>query len=396
MSFVRGFIRRPQRVWLRQLNFQVHLWVGLALTLYLVMISVTGGILVFREELETQAGVNPWSNVQINGPQANPADVIAKLRTAFPDARLTSLSAPTQATPVYLANVQSRGKTLGSSRIGIHPVTAEILGRPPRQSPGNRTWLGTVRNLHVTLLSGVTGRQINGVFAACLLLINLTGMVVWWSGLQIWTRGLAVDFARRWRRVNFDLHSAIGFWTLAIVSFWAVSGVYFGFSQQLSAFVEHFSPIISARPPSVRVEPQVVESPPDLRAMLDDAFHRDPGATLREIVFPSGRRSPLEINLQRPGTRGAEFSDTLYFDPYDGQFLTIWRYGVNQSFADWFVWSQIPLHFGTFWGLGVKILWAALALAIPLLCATGAVMYWNRVLRNQWRKIRGKAVAAVV
>lgn len=99
--------------------------------------------------------------------------------------------------------------------------------------------------------------------------------------------------------------------------------------------------------------------------------------------------------MQRPGTRGAEFADTLYFDPYDGRFLAIWKYGVNQSLGDWFIWLQIPLHFGTFWGLGAKILWAAVSLSLPLLCVTGALMYWNRVLRKQFtrqaRRARGKS-----
>ena len=34
------------------MNFQIHLWIGLILIVYLIMISVTGSILVFREELE--------------------------------------------------------------------------------------------------------------------------------------------------------------------------------------------------------------------------------------------------------------------------------------------------------------------------------------------------------
>ena len=114
--------------------------------------------------------------------------------------------------------------------------------------------------------------------------------------------------------------------------------------------------------------------------MLSTAARLDPDTTLRQIAFPASRRSPLEISMQRPGTRGAEFADTLYFDPYDGRCLAIWKYGVNQSPGDWFIWLQIPLHFGTYWGLGVKILWAAVSLAIPALCITGALMYWNRVL----------------
>jgi uncharacterized iron-regulated membrane protein len=40
-----------------------------------------------------------------------------------------------------------------------------------------------------------------------------------------------------------------------------------------------------------------------------------------------------------------------------------------------------PLHFGTLWGLGPKILWAFLGMSLPTLTVTGLLMYWNRKLR---------------
>ena len=103
MSFVRGFVRRPQRVWLRRLNFQIHLWIGLILTVYLIVIGLTGSILVFREELEGLAGLHPQRGVPTSGPYADPVEVIANLRAAFPQARVISLSAPTKFNRVYTA-----------------------------------------------------------------------------------------------------------------------------------------------------------------------------------------------------------------------------------------------------------------------------------------------------
>jgi len=41
----------PQSLRLRRALFQVHLWVGIAIGLYIVMISVTGSAVVFRREL---------------------------------------------------------------------------------------------------------------------------------------------------------------------------------------------------------------------------------------------------------------------------------------------------------------------------------------------------------
>jgi len=41
VNFLRQFVHRPQRLWMRQFNFQVHLWVGLILSLYMIVIGVT-------------------------------------------------------------------------------------------------------------------------------------------------------------------------------------------------------------------------------------------------------------------------------------------------------------------------------------------------------------------
>ena len=40
-----------------------------------------------------------------------------------------------------------------------------------------------------------------------------------------------------------------------------------------------------------------------------------------------------------------------------------------------------PLHVGSFAGLGVKILWSALALSFPVLAISGTIMWWRRVVR---------------
>jgi len=47
----RRWARQPQRIWLRRALFQIHMWSGIGLGLYVLMISVTGSVLVYRNEL---------------------------------------------------------------------------------------------------------------------------------------------------------------------------------------------------------------------------------------------------------------------------------------------------------------------------------------------------------
>ena len=43
--------------------------------------------------------------------------------------------------------------------------------------------------------------------------------------------------------------------------------------------------------------------------------------------------------------------------------------------------TAVPLHVGSFAGLGVKILWSVLALSFPVLAISGVIMWWRRVVR---------------
>jgi uncharacterized iron-regulated membrane protein len=51
MSVWQRWLRRPKSLWLRKAIFQIHLWTGVALGVYVFVISVSGSAIVFRNEL---------------------------------------------------------------------------------------------------------------------------------------------------------------------------------------------------------------------------------------------------------------------------------------------------------------------------------------------------------
>jgi uncharacterized iron-regulated membrane protein len=53
------WVRHPQSTALRKAVFQVHLWTGIGLGLYIIMISVTGSVLVYRNELNVAVTPSP-------------------------------------------------------------------------------------------------------------------------------------------------------------------------------------------------------------------------------------------------------------------------------------------------------------------------------------------------
>jgi uncharacterized iron-regulated membrane protein len=379
MKGIRRVLYQPRQVWIRKVNFQVHLWIGIVLALYLIVIGVSGSILVLRIELGALAGANPWESKKPPEPRVEIAAVVRKLEVRYPDFRILSVMAPGRTEANYTARLLGRTQI----RVGVDAGTGEILGEPKR----GPAWLDTVEKLHVSLFAARNGRIINGIGGAFLLAMCITGIVNWWPGARNWRRALTVDFRRSWRRINFDMHSAIGFWALAIISFWAVSGVYFAWPREAFELVNRISPIVNSKAPVVEVTARSEMSEPDLSGLVKRAYQLDAGTAFAGVEFPFNRRAPIEILMRRGNGLSREYEDVLYFDPYTGAYLTSWKYGVNQSLGDWFIWSQVPMHFGVYWGVGIKIVWAVLGLAVPTLAVTGLLMYWNRTLRKKWERL---------
>jgi uncharacterized iron-regulated membrane protein len=106
--------------------------------------------------------------------------------------------------------------------------------------------IGWLVNLHANLLTGTVGRLVNGVGAVCLTSLCLTGAIVWWPGVKNWRRSLTVSWRAHFARINWDLHSALGFWCFPFVLLWAISGIYFAFPRLFDSLLlldpaDHFT-----------------------------------------------------------------------------------------------------------------------------------------------------------
>ncbi len=198
MSFVSDLVHHPRRLWLRKAIFQVHLWAGVLLSVYMVLIAVSGSVLVYKDEL-TRWALPPGLHRYQPGSIASPETAMRRFTDAEPDGVVSNLQVPSPVLPVFLLDGkdsrQRPGRWIGD------PVTGVLRAAP-------RTWIDTVHDLHYYLLLPATwGMQANAVGAAGLLLLAVTGAFLWWPGVRAWTRGLRVNLRANWRRVNYDLHS---------------------------------------------------------------------------------------------------------------------------------------------------------------------------------------------
>jgi uncharacterized iron-regulated membrane protein len=299
-SVLQRIWRRPQNIWVRRALFQIHLWSGIAAGIYLLVISVTGSLLVFRIELHNMFNHPPEHLVATGERMTDDQLKSAALRT-FPGYVVSHVWPQKDLTrPVEIWLEKER--VPGSLHRTFDPYTGIYLGYPDPAMVRFIVWLAS---LHDELLNGEKGRYANGIGAISLTVLCVTGMIIWWPGIPNWRRSLTVDLKQNWKLFNWHLHSAVGFWTFLLVFMWAVSGIYLAFPNPFQNIVDHFQPLDESKPSLTR----------------------------------SG-----DVVLQ---------------------------------------WLS-RLHFGRFGGWPIKALWTVLGLIPLILFITGAVMWWNRVLRPRF------------
>jgi uncharacterized iron-regulated membrane protein len=229
------WVRQPQKIWLRRALFQVHLWSGIALGLYVFMISVTGSVVEYSNELFRATTPKPVIS-KASGPLLTDAQLREAARRFYPDYRVLRIghpSNPEQAVDIWLGRGNKVKKRLFDVRSGSDLGDSIPMG----------IWIvSTLLDLHDNLLAGPTGRKVNGIGAAALLVLGMTGLAIWWPGIKTWRRSLTVHRRLGWKGFIWHLHSMIGFWSLGFLVIFGLSGVYLAIPETFQDFADRIEP----------------------------------------------------------------------------------------------------------------------------------------------------------
>ena len=313
MTIWQRWVWQPQKIWLRRALFQVHLWSGVVLGLYIFFMSVTGSVLVYRNELYRAATAEPIVS-KASGPRLTDdqlAEAARHLYLGYQVVRIGRARNLDQAVDVSL----SRGDAV-KQRL-FDPRSGSDLGN----SVPTGIWLvSKLLDLHDNLFAGPTGRKVNGVGALALLAVAVTGLAIWWPGIKRWRRSLTLHRGVGWKRLTWHLHSMIGFWTLGFTLVFGISGLYLGFPEPLQDLTDRLEPPTAANA-GIRIGDRVIY-------------------WLAYLHF--GRINGIGIPCSGPGL-------------------------CDQA---------------------TKAIWAIFGLAPAAMFVTGAIMWWNRVLRPRLASAR--------
>ena len=194
---------------LNQWFWRWHVIAGLISMPFVVLLSITGAIYLFKPQVE--ASVIEKYEAVTRARRKAPLSLEAQLQAAQKalGKRPTSITVTKNESSKEVATAFHVGRFSHKKTAYVNPYTAEVTGT---FSPKN-TWMYTVRKLHGELLSGKVGSLFIELIASWLVVLILTGMYVYWPSKNRGWKGFFQIRTQKGKRTFYrDLHSVLGFW----------------------------------------------------------------------------------------------------------------------------------------------------------------------------------------
>lgn len=368
-------------------NYDLHSWTGVTLGLFVFVVSFSGCIALFDQELKTwedpaKRETMPQHPVAIGeqfshwAAETAQGDAVERARFDF----------PTPLTPYYYARVEVH-------RSDDRHVTEEVrwsarTGDPlPARGEGLTTWL---LDFHRDLmwpaeLGGRTiGRSVVGVAGVIVLLSILTGLIAHTKILRdLFTLRYYRSVRLKWQ----DTHKLMGVWLTPFFAMIAYTGAFLGIVALLTPIVA----LLAFKGDQQALVNAVLGPPAEPAGIHAPMVSMD---TIAQIPHPDSGRLPARVLMTHWGDQNATM-DVLYtsedklvaFETLSVSAITaepvhtppIEAVTPAQRVVD----SMSPLHYGTFGGIALKWLYFVLGLMLCVVTVTGLMMWIERRLHGR-------------
>jgi len=378
---------RTKRRWIKYWIGQLHLWLGLASGIVVVIVSITGCLFVFQKEITEALFSERYFVTPPAERQTLPLSLLLEkaqrtLRADRPVDNIVTYRSPDRAWEfmTYKSNDTALtyfGAVEYYQSVLINPYTGVITGIRDYK----HDFFSIIKYVHWSLLLNSSyGQPIVGWSTFIFVLLLLSGLVLWWP--KKWTKALRDrSFTIKWKasfkRVNYDLHNVPGFYILLPALVIAMTGMVFAFGWFQAAVY-----VVAAGTTSPPVQAVVRSIPLQDSAShpLDMAYEaslRQLPAALRLNISPaSGKEGTIGVwGYRRKETfYGA---DVLQFDRYSGKLLHRLNNG-DKNRGQRLIEMNYDIHVGAIAGITGKVIAFIISLVCASLPITGFLIWWGK------------------
>ncbi len=362
---------------LKQAVGKVHLWLGLASGLVVFIVSLTGAIFTFQDEIRDLT--EPWRTVAANSaaplrPSRLQAAALARHPGVQKEATWVTYFGPERSATVFFTD-----PTGVPTQVYLDPHTGRVL----KEQDLRYHFFSIVQAIHMTLLlpEAVAKWVVGGSVVIFVLMLG-TGLVLWWPRRRQERRQrLTIKWNARWRRVNYDLHNVLGFYAASVAGLLALTGLLMVFPVLLDGamWVANGGRAYPAEKEGAKVDTlqAVAAAPQPLPDVVYQTVRRRSPRAEMLIIGPAGAgKDPVQCWAYRKALHYYH-RDEYAFHPVSGQVLQA-RFHATKSNGSKLSDMNYDLHTGQILGLGGKIVAFLASLVAASLPVTGTVLWWGR------------------
>ncbi|MDY0929926.1 PepSY-associated TM helix domain-containing protein [Chryseobacterium sp. CFBP8996] len=375
---------------------KLHLWFGLSIGLIIFIVSITGTLFVFKDEVEnfTRKDVIYHHEQNIAQKQVLPIRVLEK----SVDAQLQEkykihwVNVPIDKKMSYQFYWYEHNTEAWNyfdefpiyKVAYVNPYTGKVL----RTYDEKNSFFSIVKSIHWSfLLKQDWGKYVVGIPVIIFVIMLISGIILWWPKNKA-ARKQRFSFKwkniKSWKRKNYDLHNILGFYASIFALIFSITGLFYAFFvvQAMIYFVfsggntvyPDFSHITTKAPIEQRSE-----------TTLDKVIHTVQAKYPNSFGFAIDLGHPHMDDHEHPNfsvfVKHLSYSyhknSSLIFDENSGELLHTYNH-EDKNFGEKTVAANYDIHVGSILGLPTKII----AFIVSLICAslpvTGFLVWWGR------------------
>ena len=378
-----------------------HFYAGLFCIPFILVLSITGGIYLFKPQVEAVLE-QPYDQLKIIGTTTSASAQVSAALAVVPGAVLNAYVLPE--TPHSAVRVLL-GQRKDLTRVYVHPETLEIL----KVEHEDDKLMRVVHRIHGELLLGDRGSNLVELAASWAIVMIITGLYLWWPTNMKSLAGIVYPRLSKNGRVWWrDLHAVTGFWISFFTLFLLLSGLPWAKSWGgLLKEVRHMSAgkVVEQDWTTGRSSALAERQKMNTAALGDEAEHANHNGhkhnmdkiksnktdyspldrlvtTLQPLhlvapvlISPPSKKSP-NWNA-RSETQNRPLRESLVLDASTGEIKSRKKF-ADKPLLDRIVGYGIAIHEGQLFGWFNQLLGLLTALGLSLLSVSAIVLWWRR------------------
>ncbi|WP_390451660.1 PepSY-associated TM helix domain-containing protein [Chryseobacterium sp. Alg-005] len=387
---------------IKKWSAKLHLWLGLSVGIVIFIVSLTGTMYVFKDEIQNvlrkdviyvkkeTVGEKPLSLETLR------EKVTLEINEKYP---ISSVEIPLDKNKSYGFLYYEKDKKAWNyfdevkinKLVYVNQYTGEILGIYNEKYD----LFPILKSIHWSLLlNSEWGKYVVGIPTVIFIFMLITGIILWWPKNKKARKGrfwFNWENVKTWKRKNYDLHNVLGFYASFIALLLSLSGIYFAYPWVKNTFNLALSGSIDLP------KEKEIKSPDSLSVKNKLVFDLAAQQTGKLYSKSSSFRIPLNgknkkgkelknipVTVYQEAGRFSE-RNQLVFDKYSGKLLANKPHQKLNN-AEKYANANYDIHTGSYFGLFGKIIWFIAGLICTSLPVTGFMIWWGK-RKNKDRKI---------